>query len=91
MVVRVTRVSRGAGFDQIDLQYVSDRLMTILPQRPGGLDRGAKDVRGQERRLGQSSHSRCLLLPLRLMFICFTSFKGASTLQIFISFFRPPV
>ena len=88
MVVRVTRVSRGAGFDQIDLQYVSDRLMTLSPQRPGGLDRGAEDVRGQERRLGQSSHSRCLLLPLRLMFICFTSFKGASTLQIFISFFQ---
>ena len=68
MVVRVTRVSRGAAFDQIDLQYVSaDRLMTFSPQRPGGLDRGAEDVRGQERRLGQSSHSRCLLLPLRLM------------------------
>ena len=67
MVVRVKRVSRGAAFDQIDLQYVSDRLMTILPQRPGGLDRGAEDVRGQERRLGQSSHPRCLLLPIRLI------------------------
>ena len=35
MVVRVTRVSRGAAFDQIDLQYVSDRLMTLLTTATG--------------------------------------------------------
>ena len=35
MVVRVTRVSSGAAFDQIDLQYVSDRLMTLLTTATG--------------------------------------------------------
>ena len=35
MVVRVTRVSSGAAFDQIDLQYVSDRLMTLFPTATG--------------------------------------------------------
>ena len=35
MVVRVTRVSRGAAFDQIDLQHVSARLMTLLTTATG--------------------------------------------------------